>query len=130
VELHPAGRRELRDLVLDGRADTRDLRPITGPVGADHVERRAADCVGGTVVGDRLEHELALDLEDVADLVEDPGQRAVGQLRLGAVLGPRLDLVIASGLAVVESRRQFGSGEIHRRYVIGAGDTAGHQRRW
>ena len=56
---------------------------VAGPVGRDEVDRAAADGVGGAVVGDGLEHELALDLEHVADLVEDPGEVAVGQARGG-----------------------------------------------
>ena len=32
------------------------------------------------MVGDRLEDELALEFEDVADLVEDPREVAVGQV--------------------------------------------------
>ena len=62
--------------------------------------------VGGPVVGDGLEHELALDLEHVADLVEDPGEIAVGQGRdvvLPADHRPRI-----SGIAV-RARAQAGT---------------------
>ena len=77
---HVAGRRELLDLVADRLADARDLGRLAGPVGRHEVDRAAADGVGRAVVGDRLEDELALDLEHVADLVEDPGEVAVGQV--------------------------------------------------
>ena len=82
-----AGRGELGDLVADGLADARDLRRLAGPIGGHEVDRAAPDGIGGAVVGDGLEHELALDLEHVADLVEDPGQVAVGQRR---AVGPSL----------------------------------------
>ena len=81
---HVAGRDELRDLVADRLADARDLRRVAGPVGRDEVDRAAADRVGGAVVGDRLERDLALDLEHVADLVEDPREVAVRQVAGGA----------------------------------------------
>ena len=45
------------------------------------------DGVGRAVVGDRLEDELALEFEDVADLVEDPREVAVGQV--GRFIRPR-----------------------------------------
>ena len=38
-----------------------------------------ADGIGGAMVGDGLEHQLALDLEQVADLVEDLGELGVCQ---------------------------------------------------
>ena len=44
------------------------------------IDRAAADRIGRAVIGDRLEDEFALEFEDVADLVEDPGEVAVGQL--------------------------------------------------
>ena len=55
-------------------------RRIAGAVGRHEVDRAAPDGVGGAVVGDGLEDELALELEHVADLVEDPGEVAVGQV--------------------------------------------------
>ena len=82
---HPAGRHELGDLVADRLADAADLRRVAGAVGGDEIDRAAADRVGGAVVGDRLERDLALDLEDVADLVEDPGEVAVRQV--GGLVG-------------------------------------------
>jgi len=94
---HPAGRDELGDLVRDRLADARDLRRVAGPIGRDEVDRAPADRVGGTVVGDRLERELALDLEDVADLVEDAGEIAVGQVGgfVGEDVGRRSVRVVA-----------------------------------
>ena len=87
---HPAGRRELGDLVGDRGADAGDGPALAGRVGRPDVERRACDRVRRPVVGDGLEHELALDLEDVPDLVEDPREVAIGDgaggLRLVAVL--------------------------------------------
>ena len=77
---------ELRDLVADRLADARHLRRLAGTVGGDEVDRAAPDRVGRAVVGDGLEDELALDLEHVADLVEDPGERAVGQLTVEGVV--------------------------------------------
>ena len=79
VERHAAGRGELHDLVADRPADARDRAPVAGAVGGRDVERRPGDGVRGAVVGDRLERDLALDLEDVADLVEDPRQVVVGE---------------------------------------------------
>ena len=58
---------------------------VAGPVGRHEVDRAAPDGVGRAVVGDGLEDELALDLEHVADVVEDPGEVAVGQV--GGVAG-------------------------------------------
>ena len=85
VDGHVAGRRELADLVGDGLADARDRRRVARPVGRHEVDRAAPDGVGGAVVGDGLEHELALELEHVADLVEDPGEVAVGQVGAGRI---------------------------------------------
>ena len=80
VVRHVARRDELADLVADGLADTRDGRRVPGPVGRREVDRAAADGIGRPVIGDGLEHELALQFEDVADRVEDPGEVAVGQV--------------------------------------------------
>ena len=83
------GRRQLGDLVLDRLADARDLGRLPGSVCRYDIERAATDGVGRAVVGDRLEDELALQLEDVADLVEDPREVAVGQL--GRLIGRAID---------------------------------------
>ncbi len=77
---HVAGRDELADLVADRLADARDRRRVARAVGRHEVDRAAPDGVGGSVVGDGLEHELALQLEHVADGVEDAGEVAVGQV--------------------------------------------------
>ena len=82
VEGEAAGRGELGELVADRLADARDARRIPGPVGRHEVDRAPSDRIGGAVVGDDLEPELTLELEHVADLVEDPGKVAVGQCRL------------------------------------------------
>ena len=52
------------------------------------------------MVGDRLEGDLALDLEDVADLVEGPGEVAVRQVGglVGEDVGGRLVVVIAASV--------------------------------
>ena len=42
------------------------------------------------MVGDGLEHQLALDLEHVADVVEDPGQVPVGELARRLVVVGRI----------------------------------------
>jgi hypothetical protein len=110
---HVAGRHELGDLVADRLADAGDLRRVAGPIGGNQVNRAAPDRVGRPVVGDRLERDLALDLEDVADLMEDPGEVAVGQLVAAAFAG-----VIVGVVGVVEV------GVVERREVIG------HARRW
>ena len=94
VEGHLARRGELGDLVADRRADARDPRPRPRPIGGHEVDRAAPDGIGGAVVGDGLEHELALDLEHVADLVEDAGEVAVGQGRLGVVVVVVRDVVV------------------------------------
>ena len=80
VDRHVAGRGDLADLVRDGLADARGGRRVAGPIGRHEVDRAAPDGVGGAVVGDGLEDELTLELEHVADLVEDPGEVAVGQV--------------------------------------------------
>ena len=91
-------------------------------VRAGHVERGAADGVGGPVVGDGLEDELALDLEDVADLVEDPGEVAVGGPARLRRLGGLLAVGVAGGLAGVGG---FG-GLVGRAAGRGTGRLAGH----
>jgi hypothetical protein len=63
------------------------------------------------VVRDRLERDLALDLEDVADLVEGAGEVAVRQVVASAVIG----------FVVVMRVVEFGVG---RREVVG------HVGRW
>jgi hypothetical protein len=111
---HVASRHELGGLVADRLADARDLRRVAGPVRGDEVDRAAPDRIGRPVVGDRLERDLALDLEDVADLVEDPGEVAVGQVvaaRRGVVRG-----VVVVGVVEV--------GVCERRGIVG------HARRW
>ena len=80
-----AGRGELRDLVADGRTDARDARRVPGPVRRHEVHRAAPDRVGRPVIGDGLEDELALDLQHVADVVEDASEVAVRQVARGAV---------------------------------------------
>ncbi len=79
VGRHVAGRRELDDLVPDRLAHAGDRTPVARGVGGRDVERRPRDGVGGAMVGDGLELDLALDLEDVAHLVEDPGEVPVGR---------------------------------------------------
>ena len=86
VDGHVPGRRELDDLVADRLAHARDRPAVARGVRRRDVERGPGDGVGGPVVGDGLEHDLALDLEDVADLVEDPREVAVGR-RAPAGLG-------------------------------------------
>ena len=101
---HPARRDELGDLVGDRLADARDLRRRPVPEGDDEVDRAPTDGIGRPVVGDRLEGELALDLEDVADLVEDSGEVTVGQVGglVGEHVGGRLVVVGGVGEGLVE----------------------------
>ena len=113
VEPHPAGRDELGDLVADRLADTRHLRRRAGAVGCDEVDRTAPDRVGRPVVGNGFEDEFALDLEHVADLVEDPGQAAVGQLALGGCI------VVVSDVCVVDVGVPVVVGlVVDRRFVV------------
>ncbi len=73
------GRRQLGELVADGLADARDRRRMALPIGPRYLVRALGDGLSCAVIGDRLEDELALDLEDVADLVEHPRQLVVGE---------------------------------------------------
>ena len=110
---HPAGRDVLGDLVRDRLADARHLGRVAGPIGGHEVDRAAPDRVGGAVVGDRLEGDLALDLEDVADLVEGAGEVAVRQVRrlVGEDVGRRLVVVIRrAGRVEVVAAASVGFG--------------------
>ena len=81
------------------------------------------------MVGNRLEAQLALHLEHVADLVKDPREVTVGQVaRRSLVIGAKVGvgglevrIVGIGGRLAIE--RNVG-GRLGRR--IGAGDTAGH----
>ena len=111
VERHVARRDQLRDLVADGRADTLDPGPVARAVGRRDVGRRVRDRVGRPVIRDGLEDQLALDLEHVADLVEDPRENAVGQLAPGpARLGVRVRGSAGSTWASVSSASAASSG--------------------
>ena len=132
---HPPGRGDLGDLVADRGADAGDLGRVAGTVGGDEVDGAAADGVRGAVIGDGLEAQLALDLQHVADLMEDPGEVAVRQVSLGGLV-----FVAEVGIGGFEIRivrlrvRSLGvklgdrvdRGGRGRR--IGAGDAAGHGR--
>ena len=83
---HVAGRGQLIDLVADGRPDAGQAGRLARAVRGDEVDRAAFDDVGRPVVGDGLEHEFALDLEHVADVVEDPPE--IGVRQVGGVVGP------------------------------------------
>ena len=122
---HPAGRDELADLVADRPPDAGDLRRAAGAVRGDEVDRAPPDRVRGAVVGDRLERDLALDLEDVADLVEDPGEVAVRQVGrfVGEDVGGRLVRVVVGGLW----RRRRPLAERGRRGAA-RGALSGHRR--
>ena len=121
VVRHVAGRGELEDLVGDRLADAGDRASLAGRVRRPDVERRPGDRVRGPVVGDGLEHELALDLEDVADLVEDPRELAVGDgtRRLGLVAV----LVVARRL-VVERRIRGRGGNLASRHGVSVARAA------
>ena len=77
-------------------------------IGRDEIDRAAADRVRRPVVGDRLERDLALDLEDVADLVEDPGEVAVGQVGrlVGEDVGRRLVGIVVARLGPAAAGRR------------------------
>ena len=103
-----------------------DLRRVAGAVGGDEVDRAAADRVRRAVVGDRLERDLALDLEHVADLVEDPGEVAVRQVVavLPRIIGVLIGLLV---VRVVGVDRVVGGGARfgvvgHRRPMVAAMD--------
>jgi len=103
VERETAGSRQLRELVADRGADALDARRIAGSVRGHDVDRGMGDRIGGAMVGDGLEDQFALDLEHVADLMEDPRELAVRQ---GPAAGARIELVglgfaIGLGLAIV-----------------------------
>ena len=104
MEGHVAGRGELGDLVADRLPHPGDRAPVTGPVRRRDVERGTRDRVRGAMVGNGLEHDLALDLEDVADLVEDAGQVAVGE--------GHIPMVGRSYAATTRSWDQRGAGVI------------------
>ena len=76
-EAQAAGRGQLRDLVGDRGADARDRRRLAVAVGARDLVRAVGNGVRGAMVGDRLEDDLARDLEEGADLVEDGRQLGV-----------------------------------------------------
>ena len=86
-----ARRGGLGDLVRDRLADAGDLRRAPVAVRLGDVDRLSADRVGGAVVGHGLEDELTLDLEEIADLVEDPGELAIRHRRrvVGHPASPR-----------------------------------------
>ena len=85
VEGEAAGPGQLVDLRGDRVADAGDAGRIALAVGSRDLDRRVGDRVGGPMVGDGLEDELALDLEHVADLVEDAGQLAIGERRRSGI---------------------------------------------
>ena len=129
---HPTAGGDLLDLVADRRPDARDLGDLAVAVGGDQVDRAPADGIGGPVIGDRLEGQLALDLEHVADLVEDPSEIAIGQVALGAFL-----IVAEVGVG----RREVGIARVGGRLLrveldlragigrrISAGDASRHGR--
>jgi hypothetical protein len=106
-----ARRHELADLLADRRTDARDLRRVAAPVPLGHVLGRVGDGVGRAVVGHRLVDQLSLDLEHVADLVEDPRQDAVRQVGrcsrliiLSALIGRGVHEAVVR--VVVNRRRQ------------------------
>ena len=85
-EAKPPGRRELGDLVGDRLADAGDRRRPARAIGRGDAVRVALDRVGRAVVGDRLEDEVATDLEEAPDLVERRRQLGVrGRRRQGGV---------------------------------------------
>ncbi len=123
---HPTRASQLVDLVADGLADAGDGRRVAGPVRRHEVDRTAPDGVRRAVIGDGLEDQLALDLEHVADVVEDPGEVAVGQVRLG-----RRGVVVSRGGVGAMAHGVLGLAWVTRGRTgrrIGPGDAAGHGR--
>ena len=86
VIAQPARLGELLELVRDRLPDPGDLGRVPTQDRGRHGNGPAADGVRGTVVGHGLEDELALDLEQVPDLVEDSFQLAIRR-RLGDFVG-------------------------------------------
>ena len=123
---HPAGRGQLGDLVADGLADTRDGRWRPGSVGGHEIDRAAADGVRGAVVGDGLEHELALDSRACRRCRGRSGRgrrwsaRARRRRGVRVVLEIDVDRCVGAGAGRAIGGR-FGSG-------VRAGDAAGHAR--
>ena len=70
--------RQLGNLVRDGSTHARKIRRMAVDVGPGHGNGRPADRIRSPVVGHGLEHELTLDLEQVADLMEDACEFGVG----------------------------------------------------
>ena len=118
--LRAPGRRELGDLVGDRLPHARDLRRMPLPESPRHLHRRPPDRVRGAVVRDGLEHELALDLEQVPDVVEylrelsvreqrdpPPGHLAAGAVTAGAVTAGAVAGKAASSPGVVRRRRSL-----------------------
>ena len=148
VEREAPGPGQLLDLPGDRLAHAGDARRLAVEVRAGDVDRRVGDRVGGLVVGDGLVDELALDLEHVADLVEDAGQLAVGEDRRrlgfghgGMLAAPAPDLcggmpVVAPGDARRRrprrgpaARRRTAAGEMRAGGDPAAGRDAGPARR-
>ena len=77
--LRAAGRGQLVELVGDRLADARNDRRLALAVCARDLDRGSPDGVRGAVVGHGLVHQLALDLEQVADVVEHLRELAVAQ---------------------------------------------------
>ena len=96
-----AGLCELGELVGDRPPDARDLRRAALAVRPRDLDRRSPDGIRRAVIGHRLEDELALDLEEVADLVEDPvparrSRAAPARRRRGGPRAGRIGRVRAS----------------------------------
>ncbi len=77
-EFQAAGGEQLADLLGDGFTDAGDLGQLAVlPKGAG-VDAQVLQAVGGFAVGEDLVDQLAFDLEQVGDLLEDGGQLVVG----------------------------------------------------
>jgi len=77
VALRLAALQVLRDGLSDGRSDLRDGREVSGLVDRADGLAEIADLAGGGAVRDRAEDVLALQLEEVTDLVEQVGDARV-----------------------------------------------------
>src|SRR5688500_12390950 len=120
--LRSGGRRELGELVRDRLSHARDVGRSPFPVRPRDLDRVAPNGVGGAVVRHGLEPDLALDLQQVADVVEDLCELTVRQERdlaglpdrapLPVRLGRRLLVVLDGGVDVRLGRRCVG-GPLH-----------------
>ena len=90
--------------------------------GGNEIDRTPADGIRCPVIGNRLERDLALDFEDVADLVEDPCE--IGVRQVGCFVGEDVGWRI---LGIVEDGRP---GRVVSLRARALGSVSWHRGRW